>query len=107
MEGQEETEEITIAEEEETEVEQEEVEQKKPRTKVVITEEAFLEALEKAGGEAKITPLYEAFDKTAYPDVASAKLKTAIRVAGKKLAEEEKVQAVHVDEKRTFTFKTV
>ena len=105
MNEQEETEEMTIEGPEVVAEEPEEVETS--RTKIVITEEAFLEALEKVGGEAKITPLYEAFNKTAYPNVAPAKLKTALRVAGKKLAEKSKVQAVHVNEKRTFTFKTV
>ena len=104
-----EDEKLTIEEEtsEETPVEATAEETKKPKVKIVITKKAFLKALELAGGEAKITPLYEAFDRTAYLDVAPATLKTALRAFGKELAEKGKVQAVHVDEKRTYTFKTV
>lgn len=85
------------------------VEEKPKRTRgpaIVVSEEAVLAALEKAGGEAKITPLYEAFDKTDYEGVEPAKLKTAIRKMALKLAKAEKLQALHVDEKRTFTFKS-
>ena len=82
--------------------------EKLPKLKRLIVEEKdFLQALKKAGGEARITPLYEAFDKKLFPEHVPSKLKTAIRVIGKKMAENSKVQAVHVDGKRAFTFREV
>lgn len=74
---------------------------------LTISDEAFLDALGTAGGEAKITPLHEAFDKTTYADVPAPRLKTAIRKKGLELAKVGKVQAVHVEGKRVYIFKVV
>ena len=78
---------------------------------LVITEKAFLTALkklEKDGKTANITPMYEAFDKTGFAGVEPSKLKTVIRARGLKMAKAKnpKVQAVHVDGSRSYTFKS-
>lgn len=83
------------------------VEKRAKAAPIVITDEAFMQALEAVGGEAKITPLYEKFDKTNYVEITAPKLKTAIRKKGLDLAKAGKVQAVHPEGKRTFIFKTV
>lgn len=74
---------------------------------LTISDEAFLSALGSVEGEAKITPLYKAFDKTVYTDVSAPRLKTAIRKKGLELAKAGKVEAVHVEGKRTYIFKAV
>lgn len=74
---------------------------------LVISDEAFLSVLEGVNGETKITPLYEAFNKAEYADVSASRLKTAIRKKGLELAKAGKVQAVHVEGKRTYIFKSV
>ena len=73
-------------------------------TKPVITDEAILKALKKAGGSAQITPLYDAFDKTGFEKVEPSSLKTKLRTHSKKMVEEGKIQATHVDGKRQFEF---
>jgi len=73
---------------------------------IVITDEAFKAALDEAGGEAKITPLYEKFDKTDYADIPAPKLKTALRKKGLTLAKTGAVKAVHEEGKKSYIFQT-
>lgn len=76
----------------------------KKTTKLLIEENAFLQALRSAGGSANITPLYNSFNKKPFPNHVPSNLKTALRACGKKLAKEKKVKAVHLQGSRAFTF---
>lgn len=100
---------MTIEEQEPQEEQPEpepEAEEKKTRVKITITDEVLLEALEKAGGTAKSGQLRDNIDKENYPNVSSPKLGTAIRNKALEMAEQDKIRAIHVDGKRTWTFKT-
>ena len=75
----------------------------KPKsTKPVMTEEAILKALKKAGGPAQITPLYTAFDKTGFEKIEPSSLKTKLRTKSKKMVEAGKIKATRI--KRSFEF---
>lgn len=72
--------------------------------KAEITEEKIIKAIKKAGGEANITPLYNAFDKTGFEKMEPSKLKTKLRDFTKKMALKGKVQCVHKGDTRAWTF---
>jgi len=74
---------------------------------VSVTEQAFLDTLEKLKGEAKLTPLYEAFDKTGYENTGKAQLRKAIYEKGLELAKAGKVEVVHPKPKLSWVFKAI
>lgn len=79
---------------------------KKAKTPAVkVSEEDLLEALEKAGGTAKSGQLRDNINKENYPSISSPALGTAIRKKALEMAKEEKIQAIHVNDKRNWTFK--
>lgn len=76
------------------------------KKEIIVPKQDVVVALYKAGGEANISQMYEAFNKENYVGVLASKLKTAIRETCLELAEEVLwFQAVHVNGKRTYVFK--
>lgn len=73
---------------------------------VVVSEEDILAALEASGGEAKSGQLRDNINKEHYQDVSSPKLGTAIRKQALNMANAGKIEALHVNGKRTWVFKT-
>lgn len=84
------------------------VKEKKTKSpKLVISEEAFMKALNASGGQAEITPLYKNFDKTGMEEIPASRIKTAIRKKGLELVKLEKIFAVRKNEKRSYIFKQI
>ena len=80
---------------------------RKPKVVSPITESEFLEALTALGGTAKLGGMYKKISETNVPTIVVPRFKTAIRVQGIKLAAAGKIEALHVDGKRSYTFKLV
>jgi hypothetical protein len=79
---------------------------KKRQAAIQISEDKVYAALQKVS-PAKITALYENYDKTGLEAFTAPKVKTAIRAKALVMAKEGKLQAVHENGKRQFTFELV
>jgi hypothetical protein len=79
---------------------------KKRQAAIQVSADKVLAALKKAS-PAKITALYENYDKTGLEAFTAPKVKTAIRAKALAMAKEGEIHAVHENGKRQFTFEIV
>ena len=104
-----EDEKLTIEKETPEEETAEETAEEKPKKtkkeKVTVTQKDILFALAEAGGEAKSGQLRSHLVEK-YPEVNSPALGTAIRKKAIEMASKGKIEAIHVDGKRNYTFKS-